>query len=122
MTPTRALIGVALLFVAVLTVMHIQTPPPTVGDVGDESLRARYAYLFEEPVLLARGGYLGAGFAFLFVTIVGPLGSYIILSGVAAMALVPITQGTMPLFIGWVRRAAGRGWPAWSLAAREEYI
>ena len=108
--PTRALIGVALLFVAVLTVVHIQTPVPTAGDVGDESVGARYAYLFEEPMLLARGGYVGASFAFMFLTIVGALGSYIILAGVGAMALVLITQGTMPLFIGWVRRAAGRGW------------
>jgi DNA segregation ATPase FtsK/SpoIIIE-like protein len=109
-TPTRALVGVALLFMAVLTAVHIQAP--NFADPTAETVRERFGYLFIEDTLLARGGYVGAAFAFIFLTVVGPMGSYIILTGLGAMALILITQGTMPLFIGWLRRTAGRGWVA----------
>ena len=106
-TPVRALIGIGLLFIAILTMIHLQTPGGP--NLDGETLAERWKYLFTEDNLLDRGGYVGASFAFVFLTIVGPLGSYIILSGVAAMALILITQGTMPLVIGWMRNTAGRG-------------
>lgn len=104
-TPLRALVGVTLLAVTVLTALHLQVPPP-VELAEDATLRERWAYLFEEPTLLARGGYLGAALAFLMLVIVGPIGGYIILCGMAAAALILITQGTMPLVLGWLRRQA----------------
>lgn len=105
LTPLRALVGVTLLAVTVLTALHLQVPPP-VEMAEDATLRERWAYLFEEPTLLARGGYLGAALAFLMLVIVGPIGGYIILCGMAAAALILISQGTLPLVLGWLRRQA----------------
>lgn len=106
-TPTRALIGIALMFVAVLTIVHLQIPPPA-EPVGHK-LAEKWSYLFVQDELISHGGYLGASLAFISLSVVGAIGSYIILSGVAMMALILITQGTMPLILGWMRQTAGKG-------------
>jgi DNA segregation ATPase FtsK/SpoIIIE, S-DNA-T family len=95
--PTRALVGMGLLFGAVLTALHLRVPH------GQE---------FYEAYLLAYGGYFGGALAWVFSVIVGPVGSYIILAGLAAAALILITQGTLPLFGRWVRSMAGHGFRA----------
>jgi DNA segregation ATPase FtsK/SpoIIIE, S-DNA-T family len=107
-TPVRALIGVVLMFVAVLTIVHMQATPPD-PEIAAKTFNSRWAYLFTEDNLLSRGGYLGAAMALVFLTVVGPLGSYIILSGVACCALILITQGTTPIVLAWVRQVAGDG-------------
>ncbi|MHB8994034.1 MAG: FtsK/SpoIIIE family DNA translocase [Armatimonadota bacterium] len=107
-TPVRALIGVVLMFVAVLTIVHMQAAPPD-PEVAAKTFNSHWAYLFTEDNLLSRGGYLGAAMALVFLTVVGPLGSYIILSGVGCCALILITQGTTPIVLAWVRQVAGDG-------------
>lgn len=130
--PNRALIGIALLFVAVLAGLHLNTPPPVSeapplvaaqGKAAPDSETGattelprrpsrgltRFGYLFEEDALLSRGGYLGAAAAFLLLAAVGPAVGYIILAGVAAASLILITKATLPLVMAWMGRAAGRG-------------
>lgn len=106
-TPLRALIGVGLLFIAVLTLVHINCPSDP--ELVRTSFHARWGYLFEESNLISHGGYLGAVMALLFLKTVGVMGSYIILSGVGCCALILITQGTMPLVLAWMRQMAGHG-------------
>ena len=106
-TPVRALIGVGLLFIAVLTIVHINTPNDP--ELVRTTFRAQWGYLFEEDALISRGGYLGAVMALLFLKTVGPMGSYIILSGIGCCALILITQGTMPIVLAWMRQMAGHG-------------
>lgn len=130
--PNRALIGIALLYVAVLATVHLSTPPPPrtsppltavegkVPAEGEGSASttpapqpsrglARFRYLFAEEALLSRGGYLGAAVAFLLLAAVGAPVAYIMLAGVAAASLVLITQASLPLVLRWMRRAAGQG-------------
>ena len=106
-TPVRALVGVALLFVSLLTVVHLNTPNDP--ELVRTTFHAQWGYLFEEQNLVSRGGYLGALMALLFLKTVGPLGSYIILAGVACCAIVLITQGSTPLALAWMRQTAGQG-------------
>lgn len=107
-TPWRVLSGLALLFVAILTAIHLQTPPAS--DPAAESLRERWGYLFAEETLLRYGGYVGAAFACFFLIVAGPVGSYIILGGLVAIAIVLLSQGTISEGLHWLGRQMGRGW------------
>lgn len=78
--PARAAIGFALIFVAVLVLFALGTP----GAEQDPNI------LFKERMLLPRGGYLGAGIAWLGLNLFGPTVSIILMVGLIVLALVII--------------------------------
>ena len=73
--PTRVAVGLALVFVALLSVFALATPLPEGGDPA--------GILFNEHELTVRGGYIGAGIAWLGITLFGQVISMIIVIGVA---------------------------------------
>ena len=73
--PTRGAVGLALVFVAVLSVFALATPLPEGGDPA--------GILFNEHELTVRGGYIGAGIAWLGITLFGQVISMVIVIGVA---------------------------------------
>ena len=73
--PTRVAVGLALVFVALLAVLALATPLPEGGDPA--------GILFNEHELTVRGGYIGAGIAWLGITLFGQVISMVIVIGVA---------------------------------------
>lgn len=73
--PTRVAVGLGLVFVALLAVFALATPLPEGGDPA--------GILFNEHELTVRGGYIGAGIAWLGITLFGQVISMIIVIGVA---------------------------------------
>ena len=73
--PTRVAVGLALVFVALLAVFALATPLPEGGDPA--------GILFNEHELTVRGGYIGAGIAWLGITLFGQVISMVIVIGVA---------------------------------------
>ena len=73
--PTRVAVGLALVFVALLAVFALATPLPEGGDPA--------GILFNEHELTVRGGYIGAGIAWLGITLFGQVISMVIVAGVA---------------------------------------
>jgi S-DNA-T family DNA segregation ATPase FtsK/SpoIIIE len=77
---SRALTGAGLLFLVALTAVAMQVP--------DESR-------FAPDWVAVNGGYLGAGVAHLALRALGFVGSWIVLAGVAIIALVMITRSSV---------------------------
>ncbi len=78
--PTRAAIGFALIFVAILVLFALGTP----GAEQDPNV------LLKERYLIDRGGYLGAGIAWLLLSLFGMVVSIILVIGLIVLALVII--------------------------------
>ncbi len=81
--PARVSIGLLLLFVTVLVLLALFTP----ASPGDGQVPSR---LFASDQLQARGGYIGAGIAWVGLTLFGLPVSTVIMVGVIAVALVVI--------------------------------
>ena len=79
--PLRASVGLAMLFVAVLSLLALFTPETT-PDATDN--------LFLADQLSARGGYIGAGIAWCGMTLFGKVISAIVLFGLAIAGLIVI--------------------------------
>ena len=79
--PTRVVIGVALILLAILVICALCTPGTGEGDLS---------HLFDEAELTKRGGYLGAGIAWVFCELLGKIVSIIVMVGVMVVALVII--------------------------------
>ena len=79
--PLRASVGLAMLFVAVLSLLALFTPEAT-PDATDN--------LFLADQLSARGGYIGAGIAWCGLTLFGKVISAIVLFGLAIAGLIVI--------------------------------
>ena len=77
--PLRASVGLAMLFVAVLSLLALFTPEAT-PDATDN--------LFLADQLSARGGYIGAGVAWCGLTLFGKVISAIVLFGLAIAGLI----------------------------------
>ncbi len=80
--PTRIAVGLALVFVAVLTLLALTM---SVGEQGGAPER-----LFEPTQLSLRGGYIGAGIAWAGYTLFGQAISIIIMFGLIVIGLVII--------------------------------
>ena len=79
--PLRAAVGLALVFVALLTIMALFTPE-SAADGTDR--------LFLSAELTARGGYVGAGLAWVGLTLFGQVVSCIVMVGVIAVGILVI--------------------------------
>ena len=79
--PTRVVIGVAVIFVAVLVICALCTPGTGVGNL---------THLFDEAELDMRGGYLGAGIAWVLCELLGKVISIVLMVGVIIVGLVII--------------------------------
>ncbi|WP_241158180.1 DNA translocase FtsK [Adlercreutzia sp. ZJ138] len=79
--PARVSLGLALILFAILVLLSLFTPNVTPEDPSA---------LFEEEALVARGGYVGAGIAWLGVKLLGQPVSCIIMVGVIVIGLVVI--------------------------------
>ena len=79
--PLRASVGLAMLFVAVLSLLALFTPETT-PDATDN--------LFLADQLSARGGYIGAGIAWCGLTLFGKVISAMVLFGLAIAGLIVI--------------------------------
>ncbi|MBO4352124.1 MAG: DNA translocase FtsK [Eggerthellaceae bacterium] len=81
--PTRVIIGLALLYFAVLILLALFTPEALVVNKG-------VANIFSDDHIVYRGGYVGAGPAYLGLTLLDLPVSVIIALGIAAIGLVVI--------------------------------
>ncbi|MFW5867231.1 MAG: DNA translocase FtsK 4TM domain-containing protein [Armatimonadota bacterium] len=96
---SRALTGAGLIFLVVLTATAMHVP---------EQSR------FDPEWVAINGGYIGAAAAHLTLTVLGFVGSYIVLTGLAIIALVMITQTSVQQLIRGIARVftsiLGFGW------------
>ena len=81
--PTRVIIGLALIFFAVLVLFALFTPEAL-------SVRNGVAAIFSDDHIVYRGGYIGAGPAYLGLTLLGLPISVIFAIGLAAIGFVVI--------------------------------
>lgn len=81
--PARVALGLAMIFVSILALLALATPFPA-GVSGAP------AELFEPAQLAARGGYVGAGIAWVGYTLFGQVISCIIMVGVIVVGLAVI--------------------------------
>jgi S-DNA-T family DNA segregation ATPase FtsK/SpoIIIE len=88
----RALAGAGVLFTVILTATALQVP--TQGR-------------FEPEWVQLNGGYLGAGVAYAFSEVLGATGAYIVLGGMALLALILLTDTSTKQMLGVVARAIG---------------
>ncbi|MFW6438068.1 MAG: DNA translocase FtsK 4TM domain-containing protein, partial [Armatimonadota bacterium] len=86
---SRALMGAALIFLVVLTATAMHVP--------EESR-------FDPAWVAINGGYLGAAAAHITLTVLGFVGSYIVLTGLAVIALVMITQTSVQQLLRGIGR------------------
>jgi len=88
----RALAGAGLIFLVILTAVAMQIPAES---------------RFDAEWVALNGGYLGAGFSHVMLKTLGLSGSYIVLTGVAIMALVMVTQTSVQQLIRGIGRLIG---------------
>ena len=88
----RALTGAGLIFLVVLTAVAMQVPAES---------------RFDAEWVALNGGYLGAGFAHVMLKVLGLSGSYIVLTGIAIMALVMVTRTSVQQLIRGIGRLIG---------------
>ena len=81
--PARVAVGLTVIFVALLGFIALFTP---VGIVGGENL----GLLFEPSALESFGGYVGAGIAWVGLTLFGQVISWVILGGVMLIGVIII--------------------------------
>ncbi|MBQ9954134.1 MAG: DNA translocase FtsK 4TM domain-containing protein [Eggerthellaceae bacterium] len=79
--PTRAAIGLVVIFIAVLGLLGLATPV-----IFEEDL----SILFDYEALVSHGGYIGAGIAWVGLTLFGKAISCVLLVGVIAVGVVII--------------------------------
>ncbi len=77
----RMTVGLLIIFIALLTLFALFTP---------EGIGSQSTWLFDQDTLVARGGYVGAGIAWLFLTLLGQVVSVIIMIGLIVVGLVVI--------------------------------
>ena len=90
----RLLIGSGLLFFCLLIGIHLGIEP-TVA--------------FEREILQRYGGYVGAGGSWALRLVLGSVASYILLAGIAAVAIVLLTQARLAYIFSRTGQAAGNG-------------
>ncbi len=95
--PTRVAVGLAIVFVALLSILSLATP---IADGADPAQT-----LFKETELAGRGGYIGAGIAWLGFTLFGQVISLVIMSG-AGIAGICIIGLSLSKLIERIRQAA----------------
>ena len=95
--PTRVAVGLAIVFIALLSILSLATP---IADGADPA-----GTLFKETELSSRGGYIGAGIAWLGFTLFGQVISLVIMSGVG-IAGVCIIGLSISKLIERIREAA----------------
>ena len=95
--PTRVAVGLAIVFVALLSILSLATP---IADGADPART-----LFKETELAGRGGYIGAGIAWLGFTLFGQVISLVIMSGVGIAGICVIGLSLSKL-IERIRQAA----------------
>ena len=95
--PTRVAVGLAIVFIALLSILSLATP---IADGADPA-----GTLFKEAELSSRGGYIGAGIAWLGFTLFGQAISLVIMSGVG-IAGVCIIGLSISKLIERIREAA----------------
>ena len=81
--PTRAIIGLALVLFGLLVMLALFTP----GAVDANGVTMQ---LFDENELVMRGGYVGAGPAYVLLTLFGPAVSMVIAIGIMIIGLIVI--------------------------------
>ncbi len=81
--PARVSLGLALVFIAVLALLALSMPLPASASGAPEAL-------FDSEQLVARGGYVGAGIAWVGFTLFGQVISCIIMVGVIIAGFVII--------------------------------
>lgn len=79
--PARVAVGLALVFFAVLVLLALFTPTPDPHDLSA---------LFDHEQLAARGGYVGAGVAWVGLTLFGQVVSSVIMAGVILAGLAVV--------------------------------
>lgn len=90
----RLLVGICLIFVALLIGIHLSLP----AEVA-----------FDSEMLKSRGGYVGAAGAWGLRVVLGPYPSYVLLAGVVAVALVLLSQSRLHQIFRQTGQAAGNG-------------
>ncbi len=88
----RVLVGFSTLFAVILTVTALQVPAD---------------HLFEAEWVRLYGGYLGAGLGYVFSRALGTTGTYIVLAGMALLALILVTDTSTRQMVGAVSRGVG---------------
>ncbi len=95
--PTRVAVGLAIVFVALLSILSLATPVTE----GVDPART----LFSESELASRGGYIGAGIAWVGFTLFGQVISLVIMAGVGIVGIC-IVGFSLSKLIERVREAA----------------
>ncbi len=95
--PTRVAVGLAIVFVALLSILSLSTPIAEGADPAQT--------LFKETELASRGGYIGAGIAWLGFTLFGQVISLVIMAG-AGIAGVCVIGLSISKLIDRIRQAA----------------
>jgi len=88
----RALAGAGVLLVVVLTTTALQVPAES---------------QFDPDWVRLNGGFLGAGLAYGFSRVLGMMGAYIVLGGMALMALILLTHTSTKQMLGAIARSIG---------------
>ena len=79
--PTRVAVGATLILLALLVILGLSTPGASEGVL---------THFFEEAELVKRGGYVGAGLAWILCQLLGQVISIILMVGLAGVGLVII--------------------------------
>lgn len=91
----QTIMGLALLFLVIIVVRQLVVP-----------LEADF---FAPQTLCGAGGYVGAAIAWVLVKVLGAAGSYIVLGGIALVAVILITQSSPRQLLGGIGAAVGQG-------------
>ena len=95
MAGPQAMMGLGLLFLVVIILRQVFVP-----------LEADF---FAPETLRGGGGYVGAAIAWVFLKVLGAVGSYIVLGGITLIAVILITQRSTQRILGGIGTAAGQG-------------
>jgi len=91
----QTLMGLALLFIVIIVLCHLLVPLD--------------ADFFAPETLTRSGGGVGAAIAWAFLKVLGAAGSYIVLGGIALVAVILITQSSTRQLVGGISTAVGQG-------------
>jgi len=94
MAAPRALVGAGLLFIVILTATALQVS-------GEDQFDPEWARLY--------GGYLGASFAYAFSRVLGAMGTWIVLAGIALVSLILLTHTSTAQMLRGLLGSIGRG-------------
>ena len=79
--PTRVALGTAIILLAILVILGLSTPGASTGDLS---------HFFDEAELIRRGGYVGAGIAWVLCELLGQVISIILMVGAIIAGLIII--------------------------------